>query len=186
MSKIGKIPVIVKEGIEVMLEGKNVRAKGPKGELSFTIPNGISVSLSDGKVLVAQEKKNDRETTSLYGLTRAQIANMVKGVSEGFEKKLELSGVGFRAEAQGSNLTIYVGFSHPVKVNQEGVNFSVEENVVTVSGIDKTLVGNTAARIRNIKPPEPYKGKGIKYQGERIRRKVGKAAKAIGAAGGAK
>jgi large subunit ribosomal protein L6 len=180
MSKIGKIPVVIKEGTEVLIEGKNVKVKGPKGELNFEVPRGIAVSLSEGKVLVAQDKKNDKDTTSLYGLTRAQIANMIKGVSEGFERKLELSGVGFRAEASGSNLTIYVGFSHPVKINQEGVNFSVAENVITIAGVDKSLVGNTAARIRDIKPPEPYKGKGIKYQGERIRRKVGKAAKAIG------
>lgn len=181
MSKIGKIPVSIKEGTEILIDGQNVKVKGVKGELEFKVPNGISVSLSDGKLNVSQEKKNNKDTSALYGLTRAQIANMVKGVSEGFEKKLELSGVGFRAEAQGSNLTLHVGFSHPVKISESGISFTVSENVITISGIDKTLVGNVAAKIRDIKPPEPYKGKGIKYQGERIRRKVGKAAKAIGA-----
>lgn len=181
MSKIGKIPVSIKEGATVTIEGSNIKINGPKGELTFNIPKGIKVELKDGNVVVSQEKKNDKNTRSLFGLTRAQISNMIKGVSVGFEKKLELSGVGFRAEAQGSSLTLFVGFSHPVKVGQEGVSFTVSENVITISGIDKTLIGNVASRIRDIKPPEPYKGKGIKYQGERIRRKVGKAAKAIGA-----
>jgi len=183
MSKIGRIPVNIKEGTEVSIEGPNIKVKGPKGELGFAVPKGISVSVSDGKVIISKVKKEDKDTNSLYGLTRAQIANMIKGVTDGFEKKLELSGVGFRAEAQGSSLTLYVGFSHPVKINEEGVNFSVSENVITVSGIDKSLVGNVASKIRDIRPPEPYKGKGIKYQGERIRRKVGKAAKAIGGQG---
>lgn len=182
MSKIGKIPVSVKEGTSVSIVGSNIKVNGPKGELIFEIPRGIKVALSDGKVMVSQEKKNDKDTNSLYGLTRAHIANMIKGVSEGFERKLELSGVGFRAEASGNSLTLYVGFSHPVKIKEEGVNFSVSENVITVSGVDKIIVGNVASKIRDIKPPEPYKGKGIKYQGERIRRKVGKAAKAIGTA----
>lgn len=181
MSKIGKIPVNVREGTSVSIVGSNIKVNGSKGELMFEIPRGISVSLSDGKVIVSQVRKNDKDTNSLYGLVRAHIANMIKGVSEGFERKLELSGVGFRAEAQGSNLTLYVGFSHPVKIKEEGVNFSVSENVITVSGIDKTIVGNVTSKIRDVKPPEPYKGKGIRYLGERIRRKVGKAAKTIGA-----
>lgn len=181
MSKIGKMPISIKEGTTVSLEGEIVKVNGPKGELVFKAPRGVKVELKDGNVLVSQEKKNDSVTNALFGLTRASISNMIKGVSDGFERKLELSGVGFRAEAQGSNLTLHVGFSHPVKVSQEGVNFTVAENVITISGIDKTLVGNVASRVRDVKPPEPYKGKGIKYQGERIRRKVGKAAKALGA-----
>lgn len=181
MSKIGKIPVSVATGVSVSIDEAEIKVNGPKGELKFSIPRGIKAEVSDGKVVVSQKKKNDLETKSLFGLTRAQIANMIKGVSEGFEKKLELSGVGFRAEAQGSNLTLFVGFTHPVKISDEAVNFSVSENIITISGIDKTLVGNIASKIRSVKPPEPYKGKGIRYLGERIRRKVGKAAKAIGA-----
>ncbi len=122
-------------------------------------------------------------TRSLFGLTRAQIANMVKGVSEGFEKKLELSGVGYRAQASGNMLTLFVGFSHPVVIKSDDVNFEVSENVITVKGIDKTKVGDIASKVRSIRPPEPYKGKGIKYKDERIRRKAGKAAKTLGAAG---
>lgn len=181
MSKIAKIPVTIKEGVTVSLEGNFVKVAGPKGQLTFTIPQGIKAQILDGKVVISQERKNDLETKPLFGLTRAIVANMVKGVSEGFEKKLELSGVGYRAQAEGSTLTLYVGFSHPVVVRNENVNFSVSENVITISGIDKTLVGDIAAKIRSIRPPEPYKGKGIKYQNERIRRKAGKAAKAIGA-----
>lgn len=180
MSKIGEMPVVVKTDVSVSIKGAEIKVKGSKGELNFLIPKGIKAQVLDGKIVISQEKKNDLETKALFGLARAQIANMVKGVSEGFEKKLELSGVGFRAEAQDSSLTLYVGFTHSVKVSQEGINFSVAENIITISGIDKTLVGNVAAKIRNIRPPEPYKGKGIRYLGERIRRKVGKAAKALG------
>lgn len=186
MSKIAKIPVTITEGINVVSNDNKVKVSGPKGELDFSIPNGIKVQIEDGKVIVSQVKKDDRETKALFGLTRATIANMAKGVSLGFEKKLELSGVGYRAEASGTTLTLHVGFSHPVIVKNDRVSFSVSENIITVSGIDKTLVGDIAAKIRDIRPPEPYKGKGIRYQGERIRRKVGKAAKAIGAVGGAR
>ena len=121
--------------------------------------------------------------TRLFGLTRAMLNNLVKGVTEGFEKKLELSGVGYRAQAAGNALTLSLGFSHPVVVKvDQGITFTVEENIITISGIDKALVGDTAAKVRAIRPPEPYKGKGIKYVGERIRRKAGKAAKAVGGA----
>jgi large subunit ribosomal protein L6 len=180
MSKIAKKPIIIKEGIRVAIEGRNVKVSGPKGELSFTIPVGIKAEVVGGEIIVSQEKKNSQETNALFGLTRAIINNLVRGVSEGFEKKLELSGVGYRAQAAGDTLTLSLGFSHPVivKANQ-GITFTVEENI-TISGIDKALVGDTAAKIRIIRPPEPYKGKGIKYVGERVRRKAGKAAKAIG------
>lgn len=183
MSKIAKIPVKIAESVTVVLEGNNVKVVGPKGELNFTIPGGIKAEVTEGKVVVSQVKKNDDETKALFGLTRAIIANMVKGVSEGFERKLELSGVGYRAQADGSTITLYVGFSHPVVLKNDNVKFAVSENVITVSGIDKTLVGDMASKIREVRPPEPYKGKGIKYQNERIRRKAGKAAKALGAAG---
>ena len=183
MSKIAKKPVLVKEGVSVNIAENKVLVNGPKGSLSFAIPSGIEVKQEDGKLLVSQKIKNDVKTNALFGLTRSMVSNMVTGVSSGFEKKLELSGVGYRAQSSGDTLTLSLGFSHPVVVKGEkGITFAVSENVITVLGIDKTLVGNTAAKIRAIRPPEPYKGKGIKYQGERIRRKAGKAAKAVGAA----
>ena len=184
MSKIGKIPVAIKEGVSVVFENDGVSVSGSKGNQFFKLPKGIEASISDGSVLVSQKNKGDVETRALFGLTRAMIANMVTGVSIGFEKKLELSGVGYRAQADGSTLTLFVGFSHPVVIKKDSITFSVSENIITVAGIDKTLVGDIASKIRSIRPPEPYKGKGIKYVGERIRRKAGKAAKAIGAVGG--
>ncbi len=183
MSKIAKKPVLIKEGVSVNIAENKVSVNGPKGSLSFVVPQGIEVKQEDGNLVVSQRIKNDIKTNALFGLTRAMVANMVTGVSNGFTKKLELSGVGYRAQASGNTLTLSLGFSHPVIIKgEEGITFAVEENVITVLGIDKTLVGNTAARIRAIRPPEPYKGKGIKYQGERIRRKAGKAAKAVGGA----
>ncbi|MBI2195670.1 MAG: 50S ribosomal protein L6 [Candidatus Levybacteria bacterium] len=182
MSKIGGKPVTIKEGVKVAIHQGTVRVEGPKGSLQFVLPKEIAAKLVEGRIEVSQSRKTeDRKIRALFGLTRAMIANMVEGVSLGFEKRLELSGVGYRAQVQGNDLVISVGFSHPVKiVPAEGIKFAVEENNIIVSGIDKTLVGNTAAVIRAIKPPEPYKGKGIKYKDERIRRKVGKAAKALG------
>lgn len=182
MSKIARIPIAIKEGVNLEIQGSQVKVTGPKGTLSFEIPRGIKAKIVEGKIVVEQDKENNPETRALFGLTRAQIANLITGVSDGFEKKLELSGVGFRGQAAGNTLTLFVGFSHPVKITQEGVIFAIAENVITVSGIDKSLVGNIAAKVRGVRPPEPYKGKGIKYVGERIRRKAGKAAKAIGTA----
>lgn len=186
MSKLAKIPVLIKEGITVSFEGKSIKAQGPKGSLSFEIPHGIKAEINDGKVVISQDKKNDKETRPVFGLTRAIVGNMLKGVSEGFQRKLELSGVGYRAQAAGNTLTLFVGFSHPVVIKDENVTFEVGDNIITVSGIDKIKVGDVASKVRGIRPPEPYKGKGIKYQNERIRRKAGKAAKALGAAGGTK
>jgi len=183
MSKIAKKPIILKENVTFNLIERRVNIGGPKGNLSFNIPQGIKAEVKDGQIVVTQEKKNDEETKALFGLTRAILANLVKGVTEGFEKKLELSGVGYRAQANGNTLTLSVGYSHPVVIKaKEGINFNVQENIITVSGIDKEMVGDIAAKVRSIRPPEPYKGKGIKYVGERIKRKAGKAAKAIGAA----
>lgn len=181
MSKIAKKPVELIEGVQVAIDKAILKVSGPKGELQFAIPAGIDVKVSDNKILVSQ-KGTAQNLNALSGLTRAIAANMVKGVTLGFEKKLELSGVGYRAQATGNSIDLSLGFSHPVKfVADPKISFSVDENVITVTGIDKELVGNTAAKIRALRPPEPYKGKGIKYQGEWIRRKVGKAAKAIGA-----
>ncbi len=183
MSKIGIKPVIIKEGVKVVLTDGEVRVEGPKGNLMFSVPKGIEIKITDDRIDVSQSGKGeDRKIRALFGLTRAMIANMVTGVSSGFERRLELAGVGYRAQVQGEDLVISVGFSHPVKITPlVGIKFAVEENNIIVTGIDKAVVGNTAAVIRAVKPPEPYKGKGIKYKDEKIRRKVGKAAKAVGA-----
>ncbi len=187
MSKIAKKPITLKENVNFTLEGHRVLISGSKGNLFFDLPNGIKAEVKEGQIVVTQVKLNDEKTKPLFGLARAMISNLVKGVTDGFEKKLELSGVGYRAQASGSTLTLSVGYSHPVIIKAEdGINFSVEENVITVTGIDKAKVGDIAAKVRSVRPPEPYKGKGIKYQGERIKRKAGKAAKAVGGAGGAK
>ncbi len=195
MSKLAKKPVSILEGVGIAFENDIIKVSGPKGNLSFRIPKGVDVKVADGRLTVSLKdptssrsaglrgaSKNHQELGASLGLTRAMISNMVTGVTTGFEKKLELSGVGYRAQAQGSDLTLSVGFSHPVKITApEGLSFSLSENIITVTGANKDMVGNMAARIRSIRPPEPYKGKGIKYDQERIRRKVGKAAKALGA-----
>lgn len=165
------------------VSGNEVAVTGSKGAGTYKIPTGITVTLEEGQLIVKQVKENDRETVALFGLTRANLANLVKGVDMGFEKKLELTGVGYRAQMQGNDLVLSLGFSHPVKFTpKEGVKITVADNAITVSGTDKALVGEMAAIIRAAKPPEPYKGKGIHYVGEYIRRKAGKAAKAVGGA----
>ena len=181
MSKLAKIPIELIEGITVSFEDNNIKVSGSKGTLYFKMPLGIDVKSVDGYLQVMLIDKGDEGKKNLLGLARATIANMVTGVSKGFEKKLELSGVGYRASVSGNNLALSVGFTHSVNVTApSGISFKVTDNVITVSGINKDLVGNTAAQIRAIRPPEPYKGKGIKYAGEKIRRKAGKAAKALG------
>lgn len=183
MSRIGRKQIDIKEGVTVDIGSMSVVVNGPLGQLSFNIPKGIEVKNVDGKITVVLKDRAEEDSDAKFGLTRAMIANMIKGVSSGFEKKLELSGVGYRGIVSGDELSLSVGFSHPVKLKApEGVKFSVSENIITVSGKDKTLVGNTAAKIRAIRPPEPYKGKGIRYLGEKIRRKAGKAAKVVGGA----
>jgi len=182
MSKLAKKPVNILEGASVVLENDTVKVNGPKGNLFFKIPAGVEVKTAEGRLTVSLKDKNNQDLKPVLGLTRAMISNMVTGVSKGFEKRLELSGVGYRAQvANGRDLVISVGFSHPVTVKAtDGLTFTVAENIIIISGTDKDLVGNMAAKIRFIRPPEPYKGKGIKYQNEKIRRKVGKAAKALG------
>lgn len=178
MSKIGKKPVVIKEGANVTISGNVVTVQGPKTTVTYTLPLGIKAVMADGVVSVSQEVGGDN---AMLGLARGIISNMMQGVTTGFEKKLELAGVGYRAQGAGTDLTLSLGFSHPVKFKApQGITFAVAENVITISGTDKTLVGDMAAKIRAVRPPEPYKGKGIKYVGERIRRKVGKAAKAVG------
>ena len=178
MSRIGKSPIPVPEKVSVTLNGLSVTVKGPKGELSRTLPDGVSVSQVENTIVIAptSEKRKSRER---HGLCRSLVANMVEGVNNGYSRKLEIIGVGARAQVKGKNLVVSAGYSHTVEVvPPNGITFAVENNTnVTVSGMDKELVGNEAAKIRAIRPPEPYKGKGIKYSGERILRKAGKSGK---------
>lgn len=181
MSKIAKKPIQIKEGVIVNLDGDQISVSSSKGERKYKIPKGIKVSLEEKNIFVSVKNDKSRTLKALCGLTWANIKNMVNGAAAGFQKKLELVGVGYRAQASGNSITLSVGFSHPVVIKApEEILFTVEDNVITVAGIDKVIVGDMAAKIRAVRPPEPYKGKGIKYQGEKIRRKAGKAAKAIG------
>jgi len=175
MSRIGEKSISIPKEVEVKIKGQLCKIKGPKGELQYYLPSVIKLKQEDDSLIV--ERKNDeQETKALHGLTRALLANLTEGVVKGFAKKLEINGVGYKAKLEGENLILELGFSHPVTVEKpEGIDFKVEKNVITVSGIDKQLVGEIASQIRNLRPPEPYKGKGIAYQGEHIRRKVGKA-----------
>jgi large subunit ribosomal protein L6 len=179
MSRLGKKPISIPESVEVKIEGQKVFVKGPKGELSLEIRPEINIRKKDGEILL-NIKEMTRRSNAFWGLSRSLVFNMIEGVVKGFEKKLELNGVGYRASMEGEELVLKVGFSHLVKINPpEGVKINVEKNIITVSGINKQLVGLTASKIRRVKPCEPYKGKGIKYVGEIVRRKVGK--KAAGA-----
>ena len=183
MSRIGKMPIEIPQGVEVKIDGSNVLVKGPKGELKRFCDHQVKVKLVDKQLLV--ESLNDEAgSRAQHGLIRSLLYNMVQGVSKGFEKSLELVGVGYRAAKQGKKLTLSLGFSHPVEVDPpQGIEFAVEgQNKVKVSGADKELVGQVAANIRDIRKVEPYKGKGIRYAGERVRKKAGKAAKAAGGA----
>lgn len=178
MSRIGNALIIIPSGVNITTEGQNITVAGPLGQLSFGINPKVKVAVEEGNVKVSR-KKEDKFSKSLHGLTRSLIANMVVGVEKGWSKKLELIGVGFRAQVQGDKLTLAVGFSHPVEITAPGgIKFEVLDNTkITVSGIDKILVGQIAANIRKVRPPEPYQGKGIRYSGEYVRRKAGKAGK---------
>jgi large subunit ribosomal protein L6 len=174
MSRIGRKPVDVPAGVTVQSDGRSVSAKGPKGELTLTLPEGIRASVAGTRVEVSSAS-DTKEGRSLHGLSRSLVANMITGVSQGYSRELELEGVGFRAAVQGDKLTLLLGFSSPVEYGAPpGVKFSVKENVITVSGADKKLIGDVAAHIRSFYPPEPYKGKGVRYRGEYVRRKTGK------------
>jgi len=182
MSKIGKQPVIIPAGVTVEISGHNIKTTGPKGTLERTFSPEVKVEMADGKVNVSITNTS-KFVKSLFGTTRALIANDIKGVTEGWSKKLELVGTGFKAELAGSTLSLIVGYSHPVKIEApNGITFKVEKTFVTVEGTNKELVGQISATIRAVRPPEPYKGKGIKYSDEIIRRKAGKAAAAKTAA----
>ena len=179
MSRVGQAPIPLPGAVTVSVVGQTITVNGPKGELQRSIPEGVDVEVAEGELRVSRQSES-REVRALHGLVRSLVANMVQGVTEGYEKRLEIHGVGYRAAKQGNDLEFSVGFSHTVKMAApQGIEFEVPTPTrVTVRGIDKELVGQTAAEIRAIKKPEPYKAKGIRYEGEYIRRKGGKAAKA--------
>ena len=179
MSRIGKLPIPVPSGVDVTIDGRDITVKGPKGTLSHTVVEPITVTKGDDGVLLVARPDDHRDSKARHGLTRTLVANMVTGVTTGYEKTLEIVGVGYRVQARGSNLEFALGYSHPVPVEAPtGISFEVQSPTrFVVRGIDKQQVGAVAANIRRIRPPEPYKGKGVRYQGENVRRKVGKAGK---------
>jgi large subunit ribosomal protein L6 len=180
VSRIGRLPVPIPTGVKVTVDKNRLVATGPKGELTRDLPEAMQISVEGSEVVVTRPSDH-RTHRSLHGLTRALVANMVTGVHEGFTRRMEIEGVGWRAEAQGDNLVLMVGYSHPVQFEPPtGITFTVEKGgrAFSLFGIDKELVGETAARIRRVRPPEPYKGVGIRYHGEKVRRKAGKAGKA--------
>lgn len=180
MSKIGKLPVQLETGTTVTVDRQMVTVNGPKGTLNFKMPRGVMVEIEEGRAVVKKER-DDYQLDKFYGLARTLLANAVDGVNKGFEKKLEIQGVGYRGRVDGRDLVLNMGFADPVKMTPpDGITFTVAEGIITVAGIDKTVVGDTAAKIRAVRPPDAYKGKGIRYQGEVIKKKAGKAAKAVG------
>jgi large subunit ribosomal protein L6 len=179
VSRIGRLPVVLPKGVEVKIDGSMVHVKGPKGEMQQSFPPSMQISINEG-VLEVSRSTDGRMDRSLHGMTRALINNMVVGVSTGFERILEVNGVGYRAEIQGKNLVLYVGYSHPVVIEPpQGISFEADMKTrqIKIMGYDKQLVGQVAADVRKVRPPEPYQGKGIKYLEEKIRRKAGKAGK---------
>lgn len=186
MSRIGNTPVEIPASVTAELRGTDVLVKGPKGEILITVPGGITVK-KEGTTMVATRKRNDTKVKALHGTISALLANAVTGVTQGWTKQLELQGVGYRAALSGADVVLNVGFSHTVTIKPPaGITFAVVDGKITVTGVDKYSVGQIAATIRAVKPPEPYKGKGIRYVGEYVRRKAGKSAKAVGGAPGAK
>lgn len=174
MSRVGRKPIEIPRGVLVEIKDNEILVKGEKGQLKKKIPSEIGVEIKEGKIFVFP-KIESKKTKALWGLSRSLIANLIEGVTKGFEKKLEVVGLGYRAELKGKELVLYVGYANPIIVKApEGINFSLDKNIITVSGIDKELVGQTAAMIRKVKEPDPYKGKGIRYLGEEIKLKPGK------------
>ncbi len=177
MSRIGKQPVIIPQGVDVKIEADKIVVKGPKGEISQAVNRFVLIEKKDDQLLVSVKNPEEKKQKSLWGLFRRLIANMIKGVTEGFSKKLEINGVGYKAVVTSGTVNLQLGFSHPIEYKiPKGIEIKVEKNVITISGVDKQVVGQTAAEIRLLKKPEPYKGKGIKYADEIIKRKVGKTA----------
>ncbi len=186
MSRIGKKLIAIPSGVEVKVDQGFVSVKGPKGELKLAIHPHVTVAVENGQVKIDVAEPELKTDKALWGLYGSSIKNMISGVTKGFEKKLEINGVGFKAQVGGDKIVLNLGFSHPVDfVLPKGINAKIDKNIITVDGIDKQLVGEVAARLRALKPPEPYKGKGIKYVEEVIVKKAGKAAKAAGAGAGA-
>lgn len=179
MSRIGRLPIPVPGGVDVTIDGQTLSVKGPKGTLSHTVASPITVERGEDGMLQVQRPDDERESRALHGLSRTLIANMITGVTEGYTKTLEIVGVGYRVQARGSDLEFALGYSHPVPVRApEGITFTVESPTrLRVTGIDKQLVGQVAANIRGLRRPDPYKGKGVRYAGEQVRRKAGKTAK---------
>jgi len=179
MSRIGRMPIAVPSGVDVAIEGQDVRVTGPKGELSLTVVAPIAVQRAEDGTLSVTRPDDERESRSLHGLTRTLIANMVTGVTTGYSKSLEIVGVGYRVQPKGQGIELALGYSHPIQVDApEGISFTVENPTrLTVTGIDKQKVGEVAANLRKLRKPDPYKGKGVRYSGEQIKRKVGKAGK---------
>ena len=179
MSRIGKLPIAVPSGVDVSIDGRTVTVKGPKGSLSHSVAAPIVVEKDADGIIEVKRPNDERESRSLHGLTRTLLANIITGVTEGYTKSLEIVGVGYRVQARGSDLEFALGFSHPVLVKApEGISFTVDAPTrLRVSGIDKQQVGEVAAKIRKIRKPDPYKGKGVRYQGEVVKRKVGKTGK---------
>ncbi|OGZ17751.1 MAG: 50S ribosomal protein L6 [Candidatus Nealsonbacteria bacterium RBG_13_36_15] len=182
MSRVGKKPILIPEGVDVKAEGQKITVKGPKGELFRDISHEIRTEKKEKMISVLPLPPKTKKTKALWGLTRTLIANMIEGVTKGYEKKMAIEGIGYKAQLEEKNLVIKIGFTHPVKIEApEGIIFSVEKNIITISGINKELVGQISAKIRKIRPPEPYKGKGIRYFDEIVKRKLGK--KAVTATG---
>jgi large subunit ribosomal protein L6 len=179
MSRIGKQPVVIPAGVDVMIEGQNLSVKGPKGTLALEIAEPITVSRNDDGAIVVNRPDDERRSRSLHGLSRTLVSNLVTGVTEGYTTKMEIFGVGYRVQLKGSNLEFALGYSHPVLIEApEGITFAVETPTkFSVTGIDKQKVGQISANIRRLRRPDPYKGKGVRYEGEQIRRKVGKTGK---------
>lgn len=182
MSRIGKLPIPIPEGVTVTVDAQQVAVKGSKGQLTMPLPPRAKVTVADQQVTVSVSRPDEQSDRALWGLVRVLVNNMIIGVSQGFSKQLEINGVGYRAAVSGKNLVLNVGYSHPVEFPiPDGITITVEKNLMTVSGIDKQQVGEVSAKIRSVRKPEPYKGKGIKYATETIRRKAGKVVKAAGA-----
>ncbi len=181
MSRIGKKPIQILDGVEVTFTNGVITVKGPKGSLTMKPLDTVDVVIEGREIKVAPKNLESKNAMAFWGLTRTLISNLIEGVSKGFEKKMEINGVGFKVRVEGKDLILDVGFSHSVKIPApEGITFTTEKNVITVAGIDKGLVGQVAATIRKVRPPEPYKAKGIKYQGEIIKKKLGKKAAGAG------
>jgi large subunit ribosomal protein L6 len=177
MSRIGKLPIPIPQGVKIQLDGATVRAEGPKGKLAQSVPTGLTTRVADGTIFI-ERAGDDRRVRALHGLARALVANMVTGVKDGFERKLDIVGIGYRAQMQGKNIQLALGYSHPIIFPlPDGVTAEIDKQVaITLRGADKAVLGQTAAKLRALRKPDPYKGKGIKYANEVIRRKVGKKA----------